>query len=214
MCAITGSPNIEKAFNLYQEGLKRGHSSSGILFFNKKDFVVKRQKEPFTLEYLQTVLTKMEGEPQYYLLHSRAPTNTTNQEFNEECSHPFNYKNYFVAHNGIITNFKDMPESKFRDVDSSVIPLHLYDTKGDFAKVYERYTGLLTSWVFNQTLNEAWVVKAGSSLFMDDDSFSSVQFEGSHPVIKDGVVYKICTGNGTIFKEALQFEYNNPYFVL
>jgi len=70
---------------------------------------------------------------------------------------------------------------------------------------------LLTSWIYNSITGEIFLVKAGSSLHMDEDSFCSVQFEGSKSVDKDGIVFKF---NGMGFDENQIFNYDNPYFLL
>jgi predicted glutamine amidotransferase len=147
------------------------------------------------------------GDPTFCLFHSRAPTNSK-APYSDDTTHPFDFGTYYVAHNGIITNFKSFPESAEFDVDSSIIPFHLTQTGGDYVGVYERYKGLLTSWVFDFDEPGLFVIKAGSSLHMDKDSFSSVPFEGSKPINKDGVIYHYI---GNKFIEMDTFNYDNPY---
>ena len=75
-------------------------------------------------------------------------------------------------------------------------------------KTYSRYEGLLTSWiVLGDTV---YVVKAGSSLWLDKDSFSSTEFENSKCVDEDGVIFKLTDNELTLTNK---FNYTNPYFI-
>jgi glucosamine 6-phosphate synthetase-like amidotransferase/phosphosugar isomerase protein len=214
MCCLSGSSSLEKAYELYKLGLDRGYQSSGFLGCTKNNFVVLKQKEVFELDYLKEEMKRTEEFPIYCLFHSRAPTNTASQAFSPNSTHPFSYKNWFVGHNGIIQNFYDLNSyatcMAFK-TDSAIIPYHLYWTKGNFTQTYEKYKGLLTSWCYDSITGDIFLVKAGSSLHMHEDSFSSVEFEGSKIVDKDGIVYKF---NGMGFNEYQTFEYDNPYFIL
>lgn len=210
MCAISGSSSLEKAHTLYKLGLDRGYQSSGFLCVTRNNFVLLKQKEVFELDYLKEEIKWTEEFPIYCLFHSRAPTNTVSQDFNPNTTHPFSYKEWFVAQNGIIQNFDKLKTDSTLKVDSAMVPYDLSQLK-DIAKAYERYEGLLTSWIFNSLTSEVFLVKAGSSLHMDEDSFCSVAFEGSKSVDKDGVVYKF---NGMGFDEYKTFNYDNPYFIL
>ena len=214
MCSVAGSSSLEKAYTLYKLGLDRGYQSSGFLGVTKNNFVCLKQKEVFELDYLKKELKETEEFPIYCLFHSRAPTNTIDQNFNPNTTHPFSYKNWFVAQNGIIQNFYDLNSyatcMAFK-TDSAIVPYHLYWSKGNIAQVYEKYKGLLTSWIYNSITNEIFLVKAGSSLHMNEDSFCSVAFEGSKSVDKDGIVFKF---NGMGFDEYQTFNYDNPYFIL
>jgi glucosamine 6-phosphate synthetase-like amidotransferase/phosphosugar isomerase protein len=210
MCGITGSSSFDKAWDLYQLNLKRGYFSSGFLAYDEKDNVIlKRQKECFEKKQLEEEIATSLSEPIYYLFHSRAPTNSK-KPFTEENCHPFNFDSFYVAHNGIITNFKTFPESPEFEVDSSIIPYHLTVHKGNVKKVFEKYEGLFTCWIYDHDFSELKIVKAGSSLHMDEDSFSSIKFDGSHSVDEDGVVFYY---DGRCLRQAkeLSFKYDNPY---
>lgn len=211
MCSIAGSSSIDKAYELYKLGLDRGYQSSGFLGVTKNNFKLLKQKEVFELDYLKKEMKETEEFPIYCLFHSRAPTNTVSQDFDCTTTHPFSYKEWFVAQNGIIQNFKGFPDAKDFRVDSSIVPYHLHLHRGDISSVYEHYEGLLTSWIYNSISNEIFLVKAGSSLHMNEDSFCSVAFKGSKSVDKDGIVFKF---NGMGFDEYQTFNYNNPYFIL
>lgn len=148
-------------------------------------------------------------EPVYYLFHSRAPTNST-EPFSEDTCHPFNFENYYVAHNGIITNFNSFSESPEFIVDSSIIPFHLSKNDGDIKKTFEAYEGLLSCWIYNHEDSTVKIVKAGSSLYMDDDSFSSVQFDNSRCIEDDGKVFWLYQNTLSQINGST-FNYDNPY---
>lgn len=211
MCTISGSCNLKKAYSLYKAGLERGNQSSGFIGVTNNNFKSLKQKDIFELDYLQEQMDSLQELPIYCLFHSRAPTNTTNQEFKINTTHPHAYKEWFVAQNGIIQNFESFPESKDFKTDSAIIPFHLHRSKGNISQVFSGYTGLLTSWIYNSLTNKIYLVKAGSSLHMSEDSFSSVAFEGSDIVKKDGIVSKF---NGMGFEMHSTFEYSSPYFIL
>jgi len=210
MCNICGSSSLEKAHSLYLDGLERGAFASGFLAYTRNHFILLKQQNHFTLEYLQkSIKDQIDEFPIYYLFHSRAPTNTKETGFNYNTTHPFNFGFYFVAHNGIIQNFNTFYNHSEFDVDSSIIPFHLHQCSGDFVKAYSAYQGLLTSWIYDT--ENLYVVKAGSSLHMYKDSFSSKSFEKSEPITEDGVIYKF---TGLNFKKHSTFDYKNPYFLL
>ena len=209
MCSICGSSSLDKAYDLYRSGLDRGSFASGFLAFTQNHFQLLKQETPFEIEELKNHLNDLDEFPIYYLFHSRAPTNTKEPSFNYNTTHPFNFGFYFVAHNGIIQNFTDFKNHSEFDVDSSIIPYHLHTNKGDISKTYSEYKGLLTSWIYDT--EKLYVVKAGSSLHMDDDSFSSIAFDGSKQINEDGIIYEF---TGLKFKQISTFNYNNPYFLL
>jgi len=160
------------------------------------------------IEKIYKTIKESRQEHYYFLFHSRAPTNSTNTEWTAANTHPFKYENCWVAHNGILTNFKTFEESKHYQVDSQIIPEHLVKI-GGITQTFSRYEGLFTCWVVWG--NQISIVKAGSSLWMDDHSFSSTQFEGARCVDEDGIVFNYSQSDG--FVKHSNFPYNNPYFI-
>jgi hypothetical protein len=213
MCSISGAPTLRKAFDLYQNGLERGHYSSGLLIIFNNNSLILKQKEPFDYAVIESTLSKKEqGDIVYCAFHSRAPTNVIQGEWDYDSTHPFNFENYYVAHNGIINNFNKFPEHVEFDVDSSIIPYHLCKNHGDISLTYSKYTGLLTSWIFDIVENKFNIVKAGSSLFQDKDSFSSVNFPGAVCIERDGVIFEL--KEDRMLHEVSDFDYTNPYFII
>ena len=107
MCGISGSNCFEKAFNLYKLNLNRGSYSSGFMAVSMETgiFFIDKIFNTFEQEWFHQT-KKQANNFDYFLFHSRAPTNSVNTIWTTENTHPFQWKNYYVAHNGIISNFK------------------------------------------------------------------------------------------------------------
>lgn len=213
MCGIAGSSDLERAYTLYKLNLKRGSHSSGFmaLSFEDKECVslVEKTKGIFNLDFLKRKIKDLENvcNFSYFAFHSRAPTNSTETVWKESHTHPFNNDTYYVAHNGIISNFKSIPEHTSFEVDSSIIP-YLLTKNNNIQQTYANLQGLLTSWIF--TSKKFYIVKAGSSLWIEKDSFSSSEFENAERIKEDGVIFEL-KDNSFVLKET--FNYTNPYFI-
>lgn len=192
--------------------MHRGSYSSGLMVVDTKtgaNFIHKQQKpfEDKDRDSLAWKIKESRNNYDYFLFHSRAPTNSTETKWTAETTHPFTEDNCSVAHNGIITNFQDLNKGLNFKVDSRLIPHDLVRTY-NIGKTYSNYQGLLTSWIVWG--NNVYLVKAGSSLWMDNDSFSSSQFENSFYVEEDGVWFFLKDGN---FEKEGTFTYTSPYFI-
>jgi predicted glutamine amidotransferase len=212
MCGIAGAPNIEKAYNLYRLNLSRGCYSSSITALDTKtgSHFIYKQKNPFEDKDLDSLSWKAEQSYKdfdYFLFHSRAPTNSTETEWSVETTHPFTHDNCSVAHNGIITNFQELNKDLNFKVDTQLIPYDLIRTYS-ISKTYSNLQGLLTSWIIWG--NKVHLVKAGSSLWMDQDSFSSSQFDKSKYVEEDGIWFTLKDNK---FEREGSFHYESPYFI-
>lgn len=212
MCGIAGSSDLEKAYNLYKLNLHRGSYSSSIMALDTKSgaYFIYKQKKPFEDKDKDSLNWKTEqsrNDFNYFLFHSRAPTNSTETEWSADTTHPFTHDNCHVAHNGIITNFLSLNKDLNFKVDTQFIPYDLIRTYS-INKTYSNLQGLLTSWVVWG--NMVHVVKAGSSLWMDQDSFSSSQFKDSKYVEEDGVWFTL--RDNKFEKEGI-FPYESPYFI-
>ena len=208
MCGISAGVTLDRAFELYELNLERGVFSSGILAAGKDHFFLDRIEGTFTKDQLESTIPKNLN-AYYYLFHSRAPTNTT-APWSINTTHPFSCGHYFAAQNGIIQNFSSFTESRELEVDSSIIPVHLNKFEGDVKKTFEAYTGLLTAWMYCSLDNTIKVVKAGSSLYVDNSSFSSSKFDGGKEV-EDGVILQLIDSR---LEQVDTFKYSNPYFIL
>ena len=212
MCGLAGSSKLEKAYTLYRLNLARGNYSSSMMAVDTKTgaHFIYKQKKPFEVKDKDDLICKnkqSKNNYNYFLFHSRAPTNSTETEWSADTSHPFTADNCNVAHNGIISNFQELNKNLNFKVDTQLIPYDLIRTYS-IDKTYSSYEGLLTSWIVWG--NNIYLVKAGSSLWMDQDSFSSSQFENSKCVEEDGIWF---TFKNNKFEKEGSFDYINPYFV-
>lgn len=212
MCGIAGAPDLEKAYNLYRSNLARGSYSSSLMALDTESgaYFIYKQKKPFENNDRDSLNWKTEqsrNDFNYFLFHSRAPTNSTETEWSAETTHPFTQDNCHVAHNGIITNFEDLNKGLNFKVDTQLIPYNLLKTY-DISKTYSNLQGLLTSWiVWDKAI---YLTKAGSSLWMDEDSFSSSQFEGATCVEDEGVIFEY---KDFKFSKRGEFSYTSTYFL-
>lgn len=211
MCGISGSNKLEKALTLYKLNLSRGSHSSGFLAFSSRDFLIEKTSGAFKEDFFEKI-NKVQHNYNYFLFHSRAPTNSINKTWSEDTTHPFKWENYYVAHNGVINNFKDLEESKNFEIDSSIIPYLLYKQQGDISSVYSSLSGLTTSWIFDSNFKRLFLAKAGSTLWIKDHSFSSTQFEEATSIKQDGMIYNYSINFGFSFDK--KFNYKKSYFLL
>jgi glucosamine 6-phosphate synthetase-like amidotransferase/phosphosugar isomerase protein len=210
MCGIAAAPTFEKAFNLYRLNLHRGSYSSGLMSVDTKTgayFIYKQQKAFEEIESLLWKIEQSRNNFDYFLFHSRAPTNSTETLWTAETTHPFAYDNCHVAHNGIITNFQELNKDLNFNVDTQIIPYNLIKTY-NIQETYSNLQGLLTSWIVWG--KDVHVIKAGSSLWMDKDSFSSSKFEGAHYIEEDGVIFNYINNK---FEKSGTFPYTSTYFI-
>lgn len=171
--------------------------------------LVEKTKGIFDLNFLKRKIKDLEKvcNFSYYVFHSRAPTNSTETSWKESNTHPFEFDQYHVAHNGIITNFKNLPDKENFEVDSSIIP-YLLSKNNNIQLTYSNLQGLLTSWIFRHP--NFYLIKAGSSLWIEGCSFSSSEFENSSRVEEDGLIFEL-KNNSFVQKD--RFNYSNPYFI-
>jgi glucosamine 6-phosphate synthetase-like amidotransferase/phosphosugar isomerase protein len=212
MCGISGSNKREQAFKLYQDNLNRGFYSSGLLTLSNKDKAWGAFKTEGSWPKICTDLNIS-----YYLYHSRGPTTET-KSFNPINNHPFFYGDWIVAHNGIISNFKELgvkyfPEDDFTEkTDSCIIP-RMLSIKPTINESLEELKGTFALWMHNIQSKKTFITRCASTLFGDftTGDFSSTHFEGSS-VLKEGVVYDI-EGYNTI-KPISSYKTVSPYFIL
>jgi len=169
-----------------------------------------KQKKEFDFHERESLTWKIDqsrNDYNYFLFHSRAPTNSTETSWSAETTHPFSHDNCHVAHNGIITNFHDLNKDLNFKVDTQLIPYDLIRTYS-IQKTYSNLQGLLTSWIVWG--DKVYLAKAGSSLWIDQDSFSSSEFDNSKYVDEDGIWFGLKDNK---FEKEGTFPYISPYFI-
>jgi len=212
MCGIAGSNNKDRSFKLYQSNLDRGYYSSGALILNKDNQPSIRK----VLGVYNAPITESVPE-NYYLYHSRGPTVETSQ-FIPEDNHPFSYGDWIVAHNGIISNFKELciqyfPQEDFTGkTDSCIIPRMLEENL-KISTALEELEGTFALWMYNKKFKRTYVARSASTLFanMYNGDFSSTEFERSLP-LDEGVIYAIQDYETIV--PVTEFKCNSPYFFI
>ena len=125
MCGIYGSTDRDRYLTLQKLNTSRGDFCESNLLLNNEGFEIHKIPKRAKKEYKFPKRKKFN----LYLGHSQAPT-SAKRLFDPETSHPFAVENWIVAHNGVLTNYKELINEFQRPydnpVDSSVIPYILY----------------------------------------------------------------------------------------
>ena len=212
MCAIFGTSDRQQFITLYELNKDRGgYASTFCGIIDGKLRVFKNKLFDLDNVYLE--------DWDYYLGHHQAPTGKVRQ-YSENTSHPFNYGRWHVAHNGVLTNYREITEaSDTKDIDTSYIPAYMqeldlsplcFDDKGLLEETFTAFKGTHTCWVWDDRNSIVYLTKNGSTLFSNGTTFSSVQYDGGKPLL-DGYVYMMHEGSG--FLEYVKFEDSNPFAV-
>jgi len=215
MCGISGSKNKDKAFELYKINLNRGYYSSGALVLDSHS-LYHSYKVLGLFDRPVDVPNEALVEAQYFLYHSRGPTVET-KNFVPVDNHPFFYGNWIVAHNGIISNFKDLSKKYFpeddlsRSTDSCIIP-RIFETQNSISEALQLLRGTFAIWAYNSVTKKIYLARSGSTLFANDaGDFSSTEFENSKS-LNEGMIYTIDNYNCLISNG--RFKYKSPYFII
>lgn len=224
MCGIAGSTNTKKAFELYQSNLNRGAYSTGVMTIGGyEQACINIYKFKGVIDRPEPEFPKFKVPVQYTLYHSRAPTVETNGYVGAN-NHPFEYGDWIIAHNGIISNFEKLwstygigdPTGK---TDSCIIP-RMLDREFTIGETLEKLEGTFALWMYNKSRKELFITRSSNTLFADmkTGDFSSTEFEGS-TALEEGLVYSITVGNNylptdNIIAPLYFYKINSPYFVL
>ena len=213
MCGIFGSNDIKTFRELYTKNSQRGNfvRSVTMLFPGgmKNDIRV-------ATKYEQDFDRHIEENPFciYYLGHVQSPTSNV-RDFNIETSHPFNLKNKYIAHNGVLSNHKELIQEYNLNikckVDSNVI-LPLIEKIG-FNDAISALQGTFGCWYYDANIAELRVFRSGSTLFSNGGNFSSFQVSDEYKDITEGTVLIYNFTNNTFNKEE-EFELNMAPFFL
>jgi glucosamine 6-phosphate synthetase-like amidotransferase/phosphosugar isomerase protein len=215
MCGIYGSLTRKDYIKLQDVNKSRGDFCSSTLMINNKQFEV--HKVPFaTKNYTLPRKTKYD----VFLGHTQAPT-SSKRIFTPVTSHPFNFENWFVAHNGVLTNFKDLKEQFCPEwenpVDSSIIPFllhvtqqHMRDPVKSIVSTLELLEGNYGLWMWNAETKTVYIAKCGVTLYgkMLDNMFSTVPMSDMEP-LEDGTLYQMTPEGITSIG---QFDCESPFF--
>ena len=197
MCGIFGSNNIETFRKLYTVNTDRGNFVRSITKVSTGD----NKKKQITVTRDTNINIDLEAEDYciYYLGHLQSPT-TSIREFDESTSHPFIYNKQYLAHNGVLSNDRELiTEYNLQgtnNVDSSIF-LPLIDAIG-FETALSKIKGTFGCWYYDSVNAALRIFRSGSTLFLKNGSFSSAPFE-DYTLVRDG--------------DILEYNFTNQYFV-
>lgn len=168
MCGIFGTTNPQKnLIPLIQDNLERG--TQALSLFTPTIRLV--YDNPHSGVWLPL------GEP-WVLGHCQAPTGKPSPD-----RHPFQWHQWFVAHNGVIHNSIDT--GSFR-TDSATIALVL-EMQGMAGLRF--LDGTFACWAHNTKENQTYLFSWVNPIHVSTDTFSSKPFEGSVQ-LPEGLVVK------------------------
>ena len=212
MCGIFGSTNIKTFRELYTKNSERGNfvRSVTMVFPGGMENDIR-----VSTKYEQDFNKHIEENPFciYYLGHVQSPTSKV-RTFSNNTSHPFTYKDMYLAHNGVLQNFNELTEkyelkSKTNTVDSSVILPLIY--MSGIKNALSELEGTFGCWMYEPNMGRLQIFRSGSTLFTNDTSFSSIQFPDME-LVKEGVIYEFNFSKNR-FHETQTFELHSPFFV-
>jgi glutamine---fructose-6-phosphate transaminase (isomerizing) len=220
MCGIFGAEGSTQFETLYDINKERGTFSFGSITITSSEayLICKHEGMINFNEHYMPYDTK------YIAGHTQAPT-SCEREFNTRTTHPFEEGDWTVAHNGILSNFKEL-KSKFvpwhtNSVDSSIIPALLNEFENEdnsanhislISRVLNTLKGTFAVWILNTATCKLYLARSGSTLFFNKDMtcFSSLQCKGWESC-DEGCIYEY-TIEG--FTEVGSFEADHPFFIV
>lgn len=157
----------------------------------------------------------------FFLGHTQAPT-SSQREFSPKTTHPFQYKNWIIAHNGVLTNDKILKKTitdkkAFNNVDSSIIAPLIYNSVKEhndeilgICKALSLLEGTFGLWIYNQKNAHVYVARSGSTVYADflNNEFSSLKEKDFVP-LDEGLLY-LLTPEG--ITSVGKFKTNSPFF--
>ena len=210
MCGIFGSNDREQFLTLYKLNHKRGSYSYGCYYFNDSNSGgLWTNKQNITLEDIPDNM-------HYYLGHVRSPTSSADNFKTSQC-HPFSAEDIMYAHNGIISNTKELEEEYQQkwDVDSKWIGFLYTLFKNHelfYVPILQKIKGTFAIWSLNKSNNIITLARSANPIYYSDinNSFSSTEFNNSI-LLKEGSLY---SGNYKEIKQTdVVFTFKSPYFI-
>ena len=223
MCGIYCSNDLSTFEVLQEVNRKRGNFSTGIFYcYNNANYKVIKKKG--NINFNKINLPSEKGH--LYLGHNQAPTET-GRDWKEEYSHPFWFGDWIVAHNGVLTNSKelifDFVPAHDNPVDSSIIAALLdefeykhgpcEDAETEVQNILytiERLKGTFALWIVNIKTMNIYIARQGSTLFYNDTNISSIKGQG-YKEVSEGILYNYSYEGLT---EIDGFLYDSPFLTL
>ena len=233
MCAIFGSFDRSMYDVLFEANNERGTFAYSHCIYNNKGatpFHIKKFSKIPKINDVTDVASNV-----YHFGHFQAPTSSV-RSWREETSHPFEYNDWVVAHNGVLTNFDELRDEyapmQNLKVDSSLIPIMLdthtfvYDEKdkqGNAAMLeqaitttLEKIRGTFALWIINRKHKRAFVARQGSTLFANTKTgaFCSVECKSKDwTEIPEGYIYEVML-KGKCMVPISKFATDSPFLFI
>jgi len=196
MCGICGVVHLrrnefpkcmqERAIKLLKEIESRGKSAFGIYVYNPKFNLYVREERSDIIGHLfkikgsvSSFFKDKEGkidlkDSSIFLAHTRAPTNGSPDD--NENNHPFNTKDFILAHNGVIGNHEELKKKYGLEYDSecdSAIIIHLiqhfYDLTHDVVesirRTAEELSGSYACWLFHKETSDVYLFRHSNPIY-------------------------------------------------
>ena len=188
MCGIIGSPDKNGFDHLFNLNKERGNFAYGVVKFNISNNIKVIKDTDFDKKI------DFEDDTVFYLGHLQSPT-SSKRDFSEATTHPFEYKDKYLAHNGVLSNFdrlkskydKYLPEGTVNEVDSSII-LPMIDKIG-LKQTLQELEGTFGCWLYDSKSSELFVFRAGSTIYTDGRNISSKPVY-DWELLEEGIIYR------------------------
>ena len=221
MCGIFGTTEFERFKTLYELNQDRGAFSFGATLLSEEGIIGVRKPGIIDLDHYKHGFS-------HYLAHTQAPT-SSQREFTEATTHPFKAGDWTVAHNGVLSNDRELI-GKFdfhttNEVDSSVIPalIDYYeeetsdrdaDEESAIVEALQELTGTFACWILNNKSKNIYIARVGCTLFVNNKTgeFSSKKYK-DFKTLPEGILYKY-NKIYNFFEPSTPFSYNSPYLIL
>lgn len=213
MCGIVGHIGPINSINVVVEGLKRleyrGYDSAGVSFIDHDGNIQVIKKEGKIVN-LESLLSKTKPTSNACIGHTRW---ATHGEVNDTNSHPHNYGNIALVHNGIIENANELKKEAVQkgfefksqtDTESFLAILYLeLKTGTDFVdavrKCFKRVKGNSAFVILNQDTREIVAVKRGAPLVCGMSNIDSNVMVSSDPYALVGLADQLYFPEDEVF---------------
>lgn len=225
MCGIYCSDDINTFEVLGEANQSRGNFATGLLYVTgdgNQRWGIERSEGSICIGDMN-----IPKDCKLLLGHNQAPT-SSERDFRPETSHPFEVGDWVVAHNGVLTNFKELQQecrvTPKNPVDSYIIPYLL--SGNDFndgpsedivegeikniTKVLQRLEGTYAVWMYNTWSKNLYIARQGSTLFYKGTHVSSIK-GNDYTEVAEGTIYKY---EPTGYEAASTFKYSSPFLTL
>lgn len=223
---------------LHKSTIDRGNYAFSAIVHNnerKKIYVLKQEDHPQNIDTElifkeRNLYDELKGIT-LYMGHNQAPTSAA-RTYNITTSHPFSAGHWYVAHNGVLTNYKQInkdycPQNK-NVVDTACIPwlLKYIETRSNapeteaeiVTEALSMLEGTFALWIFNGSTGSVYIARQGSTLFFNYETGDFCSIKSTNPDAKweevpEGKLF-LRIKEAPFFLEAGTFESTSPFLTI